>query len=748
MNGTGRDLQAEIRQALIDPSIQEAVPTATRLAAMMRRQAVAAYPGYERARDQARAIKERAIEDLPALLERLEAAVQAVGGTVHRADDAEHACRIVVEIAAAEDVRVAVKSKSMTTEEIHLNAALEEAGVAVRETDLGEYIVQLAGDRPSHIVAPIIHLGLQQVRQVFGDALGLEEVPETAEELTQLARVQLRQEFLAADMGITGANFLLADSGTVVIVENEGNARLTTELPRVHVAVAGLEKVLPGIAELEPFLQLLPRSATGQLLTSYLSFITGPGWGASPLVQGERKFHLVLLDNGRLEMRQDPVLREALYCIRCGACLNVCAPYQAVGGHVFGGPTYQSGIGNAWEAGVRGLEVAAEFNELCTGCTRCQDVCPVRIDIAWMNEVIRQRIHARSGSDYGAAAALLQEPRRLYQLARKGAALRGLANLLPFRVVLEKVLELDRRRPLPKVASQTLTDWFAGQGGAVAAPRQPLVPADTEDAAERIVLFADCHTDHLDVQVGKATISVLQAMGFEVALASGFCCGRAALTQGNLEEAGRQARQALRVFEPIAEQGGQIVGIEPSCLTCLVKDHTKLLPSDTGPLMVGIASSDIMQFIERNLERLLVAFPETPGPQEADLSPAPRTVIVHGHCQQKTAGWYPSTLAVLGHLPGVQVQSTMAECCGMAGAFGYRPDGYEVSRELGQRLATEIAEIESMAGAAAETLACGTSCRAQLADFGDGPVRHPIELVADFISTGSPPTGNPRPARG
>ncbi len=173
MNGTGRDLQAEIRQALIDPSIQEAVPTATRLAAMMRRQAVVAYPGYERARDQARAIKEGAIEDLPALLERLEAAVQAVGGTVHRADDAEHACRIVVEIAAAEDVRAAVKSKSMTTEEIHLNAALEEAGVAVRETDLGEYIVQLAGDRPSHIVAPIIHLGLQQVRQVFGDALGL-----------------------------------------------------------------------------------------------------------------------------------------------------------------------------------------------------------------------------------------------------------------------------------------------------------------------------------------------------------------------------------------------------------------------------------------------------------------------------------------------------------------------------------------------------------------------------------------------
>ena len=171
-------------------------------------------------------------------------------------------------------------------------------------------------------------------------------------------------DFLSADLGITGANFLLADTGTVVIVENEGNARMTTQVPPVHVVIAGIEKILPRAADLLPFLQLLPRTGTGQLLTSYLSFISGPGWGASPMINGAtRSFHVVLLDNGRMAMREDKLLSEALYCIRCGGCMTVCPPYQVVGGHVYGGPTYHSGIGNAWEAGVRSLDTAADFND-------------------------------------------------------------------------------------------------------------------------------------------------------------------------------------------------------------------------------------------------------------------------------------------------------------------------------------------------------------------------------------------------
>lgn len=729
MSGGRRDLAAEISAALIDASVQAAVPRATRMAAKMRRDAIGSYPNYERARDLAREIKERAIEHLPKLLDTLEAAVTAAGGTVHRATDASHACAIVERIARDEGVGSVVKSKSMTTEEIELNTALEAAGLKVRETDLGEYIVQLAGDRPSHIVAPIIHMGLQDVREVFRTALDLDEVPETAEQLTQLAREQLRQDFLGADMGITGANFLLAESGTVVVVENEGNARLSTQVPRVHVVIAGVEKVLPSIGDLEPFLQLLPRSATGQLLTSYVSLITGPGWGASPLVTGERRFDLVLLDNGRMAMRDDAVLREALYCVRCGACLNVCAPYQAVGGHVFGGPTYQSGIGVAWEAGVRGLEVAAEFNGLCNGCTRCRDVCPVRIDIPWMNEVVRSRIRGGPpNSSVGRmAAALLEEPRRLYKLARKGRAARWLTQLPPVRAAMERTLKIDRRRPLPQLPAQTLSEWFRARGGAIGGPGAA-PPLEANPPRQQVVVFADCHTDHLDVEVGKAAVRVLEALEFEVSLVSGFCCGRAALSQGNLIEARRQATAAVRVLEPVAEAGAQIVGIEPSCLTCLVHDHNKLLPSASGPLLVSVASSEIMQVIEANAARLSLLLQDTPGtPVE------PRTVVVHGHCQQKSAGWYEQTLAALDGVPSLEVRSTSAECCGMAGSFGYRPDTYAVSRELGQRLASEIAELAGGAGSGTETLACGTSCRAQLGEFGDRRPRHPVELIAEIL---------------
>ncbi len=720
-----RDLAAEIRTALADAELQLALPKATGLSARHRREAVDAYPSYEAARDRARAIKERAIERMPELVEQLEESVRSAGGHVYRAADAEQACSIITGIATERGLARAVKSKSMTSEEIHLNAALEGAGIAVRETDLGEYIVQIDGDRPSHIIAPIIHKGLEDVREAFRTGLGMDEVPQRAEELTQLARELLRSDFLAADLGITGANFLIAASGTVVIVENEGNARMCTQLPAVHVALAGVEKILPTMADLEPFLELLPRSATGQLQTAYLSVISGPGWDESPLVQRHREFHLVLLDNGRTEMRDDPVLREALYCVRCGACLNVCAPYQAVGGHVYGGPTYQSGIGNAWEAGVSSLDTAAEFNELCTGCSRCRDVCPVRIDIPWMNMSIRERIGERDGGRDGVATRLLAEPRRLYELARRGAPLHWATTTPPVRWALERVLGVDRRRALPQLSHQTLAQWHAERGGRVLTDGAVL----SSLVSDTVVFWADCHTDHVEVEIGQAAIGVLEALGFEVVLATRSCCGRAAISQGNLGEARRQARETLRLLEPVAEQGLSIVGIEPSCVSCVVEDHRKLVPDDGGLLLLEVAVREIMQFLEDHAERLDRALKANSAAE-----PTHRHLVVHGHCQQKTAGWFPSTEEVLARLPGVAVTSTSAECCGMAGSFGYKPQGYDISRELGRRLVTEMADLANSAGnGATEQLACGTSCRAQIADFGDAKPRHPVQIVAEAI---------------
>jgi len=723
MSRPGRDLGAEISAALTNSSIQQSVGPATRTAAMMRRHAVEKFSAYEASRDRARAIKERAIEELPELIAMAEEAVVRAGGTVHRAEDADAACRIIADIAQREDCRTAVKSKSMTSEEVHLNAALERAGVHVRETDLGEYIVQLDGDRPSHIVAPIWHKSLEDVRQAFRRGLDLDEVPETPEALTQLARGRLREEFLAADLGITGANFVIAESGTIIVVENEGNARLCTQLPRVHVALAGVEKLIPAMADLQSFLELLPRSATGQLLSVYLSVITGPGWGRSPLVEGDRTFHLVLLDNGRMAMRDDPVLREALYCVRCGACLNVCAPYQAVGGHVYGGPTYQSGIGAAWEAGVRGLDTAAEFAHLCSMCTRCQDVCPVRIDIPWMNSSLRGRIETQRGDSGGMFGALLREPRRLYERIRSTPGSSWLGELPPVRWYLEKSAGIDRRRPLPELPPLTLTDWYEQQGGAVA--REGDGGSRVDPSADMAVFWADCHTEHVEVKAGRAAVRVLERLGYDVVVATGPCCGRAALSQGDVAAARQQAAGLLGLLEPFAEAGVPILGLEPSCVSCVVCEQEHLLPDEPNAMILAVRVQDIFEFLSDNaaaVDEILAA-----GAIEA------HTVLVHGHCQQKTAGWYPATLDVLGRVPGVEVQSTTAECCGMAGSYGYKTGSYEISRELGRRLVSEIDDIAAAAGEqdAPDVLACGTSCRAQLRELGRTMPRHPIELIEE-----------------
>jgi len=246
----------------------------------------------------------------------------------------------------------------MTSEEIGLNRALESAGIEVAETDLAEFILQAADEQPSHVIAPAIHYSRERITALFRRVFRTDLPLETGEELTRFARERLREKFLAADVGITGANFVVADSGTLVLVESEANIRMTVMMPPIHIAIAGVEKVIPTRADLAPFIELLAASATGQPMSSYTSIISPPL--STPVLSDDegvrrREFHLVLVDNGRARMRDDPVLREALYCIRCSACLNSCANFQAVGGHAFGGETYSGGIGGSWEAGTRSL---------------------------------------------------------------------------------------------------------------------------------------------------------------------------------------------------------------------------------------------------------------------------------------------------------------------------------------------------------------------------------------------------------
>lgn len=349
----------------------------------------------EALRDRARAIKEETINRLDEYLVRLEESVTRSGGSVHWARTANDAVGIILELARKNSVKRVVKSKSMATEEIELNEALEQAGIEAVETDLGEYIVQLAREKPSHILAPAIHKSKGDVTDLFREKLGTGDLRE-AEELTQAARKQLREKFCTAEMGVTGANFAVAETGTIVLVENEGNIRLSTTLPRLHVALMGIEKVVPRLADLAVFLRILARSASGQKMSSYVSLITGArGEGES---DGAREFHLVLLDNGRTRILADSEKRESLYCLRCGACLNVCPVYQKIGGHAYGS-VYSGPIGSVITPMMVGLERAKDLPFASSLCGACREICPVKINIPHMLLNLRSEWAESSGGD-------------------------------------------------------------------------------------------------------------------------------------------------------------------------------------------------------------------------------------------------------------------------------------------------------------------------------------------------------------
>ncbi|HEY2386923.1 MAG TPA: lactate utilization protein B [Candidatus Binatia bacterium] len=418
----------------------------------------AALPDGEARRDRARAAKAYAVAHLDTLLPELERRLVEHGCVVHWASDAAEACRLVLDIAARNGVRLVVKGKSMVSEEIALNASLAAAGIEAVETDLGEYIVQLAGVPPSHIITPAIHMSQDDVAALFTSRLG-EPRHETAEALTAVARRVLREKFRQAGMGVTGVNVASAESGTLVVVENEGNGRMALTLPRVHVALMGIEKLVARDADLAPLLEILPRSATGQTLTSYVSLVSGPRRPGE--TDGPDEVHVVLLDNGRSRVLADPAVREALYCLRCGACLNACPVYRKVGGHAYGYP-YSGPIGAILAPGLLGIAQVPDLPFASTLCGACRDVCPVRIDIprllltwraratALRSASASERLLVRGWRRLASSAALY---RLLAPAARAGAALLArvpaLARLAPPLAAWERT----RRLPAPAAAS-------------------------------------------------------------------------------------------------------------------------------------------------------------------------------------------------------------------------------------------------------------------------------------------------------
>ncbi|GLX36871.1 iron-sulfur cluster-binding protein [Streptomyces roseochromogenus] len=471
------------REAVHDEVLRANLRHATHTIRDKRARAVAELDDWDRLRAAGKAIKNHTLRHLDRYLLQLEAAVTAAGGTVHWAVDAEEANRIVTGLVLATGEREVVKVKSMATQETGLNEALEAAGIAAYETDLAELIVQLGHDRPSHILVPAIHRNRGEIRDLFRSEMGRwgrpapQDLGDDPRELAEAARLHLREKFLRAKVAVSGANFMVAETGTMVVLESEGNGRMCLTLPETLISVVGIEKVVPTFRDLEVFLQTLPRSSTAERMNPYTTMWTGTGTGTGE-GDGPTAFHLVLLDNGRTDTLADEVGRQALRCIRCSACLNVCPVYERAGGHAYGS-VYPGPIGAVLSPQLRGTAgpIDATLPYASTLCGACYEVCPVAIDIPEILVHLRERVvqggpvtregvrvrirpahgHTAERAAMRAARLLLDRPGAL----RAGERLLSRARRLrPHRLPGPGRAWTDTRA-LPDVPAESFRDWWA-----------------------------------------------------------------------------------------------------------------------------------------------------------------------------------------------------------------------------------------------------------------------------------------------
>jgi L-lactate dehydrogenase complex protein LldF len=432
-----------------------------------RRKTETTFTDWQHARDAASEIKYEAVNHLDRYLREWEEKFTARGGKVFWASTSEQARSYILDLARERGVRSIVKSKAMTSEEIHLNDALETAGYKVVESDLGEFIQQLKHEPPYHFVFPCMHLQRDEISALFEKELGSAKT-DSPEELTMIARRFLRQQYLEADMGISGTNFIVADTGMISITENEGNARLTTALPRIHVALVGIEKVVPRLADLALFLPMLATGGTGQHMTAYNTMYGGPRQPGE--TDGPEEFHVVILDNHRTRLLADAEQRDALHCIRCGACLNVCPIFKNVGGHTYG-TTYQGPIGSVITPHFRGLQNWKHLSGASSLCGACTEACPVRIDIH--HHLLHNRRNAARENPsrwekliWKGFVTMMRRP-WFYQLAIRLAPIAQKFHPLVFGTALDPARDWTRTRDLPEAPAQTFHDyWRERKGGA------------------------------------------------------------------------------------------------------------------------------------------------------------------------------------------------------------------------------------------------------------------------------------------
>ena len=513
-------------------------------------------------------LKDASLEQLDALYEQFKTNAEAAGVTVHYAKDADEANAIINRIATETGTKKVIKSKSMTAEETLLNHALEDEGIEVTETDLGEWIIQLRHEGPSHMVMPAIHLSRYQVRDLFTEVTGTEQ-GDDIEKLVKVARRELRQKFVEADMGITGANFAVAETGSIGLVTNEGNARLTTTLPRVHVALMGIDKLLPTLSDALKILKVLTRNATSQQITSYVTWVTGANESANT-ESGKKDIHFVMLDNGRREMAADPLFSQVFRCVRCGACANVCPVYRLVGGHKMG-HIYIGAIGLILSYFFHGPESARNLVQNCINCEACKDICAGGIDLPRLIKAVHARIQDDEGHPLPSLllGKMLRNRKLFHTLLRTAkwaqkpvADQDGFLRYLPMMFFKQHDFKV-----LPAIADKPFRDRWAE------------IRPEIQNPRFKVGLFSGCVQDFVYPEQMEAAVELFKDHEVDMVFPmQQSCCGLPLQMMGEMKASRDVALQNLRAFEK--ESVDYIITLCASCASHLKNNYPELLKDD------------------------------------------------------------------------------------------------------------------------------------------------------------------------
>jgi len=653
-----------MKKIKIDPALKKILQDFSASFRSKRQNVLQGYD-FEELRTALAELKDRALDQNENLVAQFEEKARAHGSHVLRARDGARANELVLKICRDHGIQKMVKTKSLVSEEIGLNDFLARYDVEARETDLGEWIVQLAAERPTHMVMPAIHLTRQDVAALFSEKMG-RRVADDIPSLVRLARGEMRREIFAAQAGLTGANALLAENGAIMLVTNEGNGRLVTTVPPVHIVLASIEKVLPTLEDALKLLRLLPRNATGQTITSYVSFIAGPHQGRQ---------YIILLDNHRSDMLADPEFREVLRCVKCSACLNVCPVYQIIGGEAYS-HIYMGGIGTLFTAWIHGLKKSKELAGICLRCHRCEEYCATKIKIADLITALAGRLREKTGvplwkrfafDGVMAGPGIQRAAFKAARTARRMISVKdGFSRKLP--VWMKKY---DRFRALPAPAAKPFSKMF----------EKEFVPAESaaESSKGTVTVFGGCLIEHFYPEIGMAAARVISKLGYKVRVAPGLCCGFPAGNAG-FRKASSEAFAAL--LKKI-EIDGPVITLCPTCATMLVRRGPEAVSSEKAKELAGRTIPFSRFIFEKEWEHLTKLMKKGRPAQKA---------TYHESCHHHNvlrAGRTSRKLVEAALQTGILDMDEPDKCCGFAGSFSV--DHPEISAAL---LADKLAAIE------------------------------------------------------